>query len=505
MRPYTKQDILSIYEQLKTIAKKAAKDHNILKSIKYIEASAYWAYNFNWMYYDEELENLLKHISQEITECVDIINLNSNRAVFLDSFCLDNRGLTQQYLRAMMRNGMSILYICTANSIKENSDILKELKEYSGSSLVLFNDKRYNPIEKTIVIKKTIEKYNPSHVFLHLTPWETSALMACHSINGPSIYNINLTDHAFWMGASFINFNVEFRLYGTSVSLEKRGLKKSQILFLPYYPITPISLDFKGFPELPSNSIIVFTGGGLYKMLGMNDIFFRMMERILSVSENVYILVAGFNYSNVFENKCSKIKGGNRIRQIGIRKDIDEVFAHCDIFLGTYPTSGSLMVQYAAKHGKPIVSYRNINDEENALEEILNCNSDDFKTYTSLEEMTEYASKLIKDADYRLNEGKRMASFIITPDQFEKNFCKMKDLHEPIKNKGNYSIDYDSFFKRYLELENAQFLATKSMVRLMKLETIWSLSSYRCNFCEQLFKLFVARIRRLMSCRFFSV
>ena len=46
-------------------------------------------------------------------------------------------------------------------------------------------------------------------------------------------------------------------------------------------------------------------------------------------------------------------------------------FQNCDLFLSTYPTSGGLMCQYAAKYGKPILAYRDKSDMENAVEEMV--------------------------------------------------------------------------------------------------------------------------------------
>ena len=124
MKPYTKEDVISIYEQIKNFAKKSAQKRKWLKSLRFIEASANWAYNFNWIYYDEELESLLKKNAENTLGDIVITNPEPQKAVIIDSFCLDNRGLTQQYMRAMMSNGMEILYICTANTVKERSDIL---------------------------------------------------------------------------------------------------------------------------------------------------------------------------------------------------------------------------------------------------------------------------------------------------------------------------------------------------------------------------------------------
>ena len=472
---------------------------HINRALKGLEAASIWAYNLNFVYTDADAEKLIKDIAENKIERKQIDNPIHNRCVLIDSFLLDNRGLSQQYLRAMMANDMEILVVYTTAGGNIGRDTLSEIKSYNKAKFLSFK-KGMDLIEEAQQINKSIEVFSPAHIFLHLTPWDVVALMACHSIKGPKTYQINLTDHAYWAGANFIDYNLEFRPYGYTVSLEKRGLKAEQLLALPYYPITPISSEFKGFPDLPPNVIKVLTGGALYKMLGKNDIFFHMMERILSVSPYVYILVAGFNPNRSFNEKVSKIKGGDRVVQIGIRHDIDAVFDNCDIFLETYPTSGALMAQYAAIHAKPMIAYRDENDMENAIEEVV-YSEKDYRSYTNLDAMTEYAEKLINDVDFRLTEGQKLHKNMINADHFNQSFFDIINNHHPISGWEKDNIDYEAFFNRYLELENQQFLATKAVIRCLKTNTFNAITICRKNLIEQSLKIFLIRIARLVASR----
>lgn len=51
-------------------------------------------------------------------------------------------------------------------------------------------------------------------------------------------YLINLQDQTFWLGGNAIDYSIEFRPFGASVSMERRGLKREQLLMLPFYPDT---------------------------------------------------------------------------------------------------------------------------------------------------------------------------------------------------------------------------------------------------------------------------
>lgn len=484
MKPYTRQDIENIYGDLMMSAHNNYARYRLADALNDIETAANWAYNFNHIYTDKDAEQLLMQIGDMAVEPVQIEMPKSDLCVLIDSFLLDNRGLSQQYLRAMMANNMHIIVVYTNAGGSIGKDTFSELKAYDKAEIASFT-KGIDKFEEAKQIVKLIKAFSPAHIFLHLTPWDTVALMACHAIKGPKVYQINLTDHAYWLGARFIDYSLEFRPYGMTVSLEKRGLRREQILGLPYYPITPVSADFAGLPDMPDDAVKVFTGGSLYKMLGKDDIFFRIMENILEIAPNVYIMVAGFNHDNRFDGKVSRIKGKERVLQIGIRRDIDAVFEHCDIYLGTYPMAGGLMSQYAAKHSRPIIAYHDEGDVMNEVEEMVNYYNRDFHSFTSLKEMSCYAERLVRDVVYRKEQGRSLHNAMMNEERFNSAFMATISEQKSLFQWSLDKIDYDSFFDRYLDLENSNgFCATKSLIRTQKLAIFSKVKGYNKNKIE---------------------
>ena len=72
------------------------------------------------------------------------------------------------------------------------------------------------------------------------TPEDVIGTTALYSYDGQFIrYQINLTDHAFWLGSQCFDKCIEFRSYGASISKEYREIQSSKItvtqndLFLP--------------------------------------------------------------------------------------------------------------------------------------------------------------------------------------------------------------------------------------------------------------------------------
>ena len=495
----TERDVLYVYSVLMKHAQKNFAKKEYLQSLDYLKAAAKWAYDFNYFYTDAVAESLLKQISKTCLKSISIdVSHSEKRFVLLDSFCWDNRGLTQQYLRAMMSMNADILYLQTGGDFSGGQDIIRELSEYKKAKVYSCEKFPKNDIERARILIEQIQAFAPSKIFLHLSPWDVVALMVCHSINGPLKYNINLTDHAYWMGGSFIDYNIEFRGYGKTVSLEKRGLKPEQLLALPYYPIKSKSAEFQGFPPLKEGTVKLFTGGSLYKMMGKQDVFFRMMDDILDLSNDTVILVAGFNSSSTFEQKKAGMKHGDRVVLIGIRRDIDAVFAHCDIYLGTYPFSGGLMSQYAAMNKKPIIAYAESDDVVNRLEGVINHYQDAVKTYSNWHAMLDYADRLIHDDKFRLQEGKRVSQALMTPKLFNKTFEEVISANEMLWKWSLEKIDYKSFADYYLELENNYLHAgMKSLVGHMKFKVLclfptlmrvympimWSLFKYHKRRC----------------------
>lgn len=472
----TSQDVSHVYSVLMKHAQDSSSKKKYLRSLYYMKVAANWAYNFNSFYADAEAEALLKRVSDVCLKHVSIdISHSENKFVLLDSFGLDNRGLTQQYLRAMMAMGAEILYLQTGGNFSKDRDIIRELSEYDKAHVFSFGKYPTNDIECAHILIEQIQIFAPSKIFLHLSPWDVVALMVCNSVIGPLKYNINLTDHAYWMGSSFIDYNIEFRSYGKTVSIEKRGLKPEQLLALPYYPIKSKYTEFQGFPSLKEGTIKLFTGGALYKMMGKQDIFFRMMDDILDLSADAVILVAGFNPSSVFEKKIARMKHGDRVILIGIRRDIDAVFAHCDIYLGTYPFCGGLMSQYAAANKKPIIAYAEPGDVGNYLEGLINHRQSGVTTFTDRQAMLNYAAKLIHDKDFRLQEGERINQALITPKLFYSAFEEVISSHKDSWNWDLEEIDYSSIANYYLELENRYLhLGMKCLVGYMRFTLLLS-------------------------------
>lgn len=449
-----RNEVISLYKKIKYFAKKEYLRNDIDSSLKNISLAANVAYKLNFIYKDDELESLLYEIAKKVItkSPAESNQLNSNKYVFIDALGYPNKGLTQQYLRGLMSMNVEILYI--SEYVEPSKRLIyDEIEQYTHGSLCLVPNSSY--IDKIKFIYTQIVDYKPKVILSHLTPWDVVATTVLYALPEIKRYNINLTDHAFWLGAGCFDYLFEFRNFGATVSEDKREFKSQQILINPFYPIID-ETPFLGFPKEVKDKVILFSGGDYYKIYGNNNKFLVMMKCILENNQDSILLFAGKGLNKkpvvdfIINNDLT-----NRFIIIDERSDINQVFAHSDIYLGTYPLSGGLMTQFAAYNSKPVVAYAEPNTTINNVEDLIfNSGAEEVQiTYTNIDEYYNEVQKLIQDGLYREEKGRYLKQALRTVEGF--NF-KLRDLLQN-GEKSHYihlKIEYENIFEHYLSLNN---------------------------------------------------
>ena len=455
-RDITRKDVVAIYDKILQNAERKIEYGDYDYSLKCIEAAASWAYKFNVFFSDVKAEILIKKIADK-TIGKKQIKTKENRFILLDTAGLDNRGLTQQYIRALEANKLDYLFVTLRSDISPLRDTIDEVHNSVYGQVMTFESSRLTYLEKAVCVREAIISFQARNILLHLMPWDVISLIAIYTIKGIQSYNINLTDHAFWLGSSFIDYNIDFRPYGKTISLQKRSIVKESILELPYYPIKPVSTSFSGLPSVPNDSVIIFTGGAPYKMDDKKNTFFNtIIDGILDISPKVVIFVAGYSsISDIFKLKISNMRNKERVYNIGIRKDIDEVYRHCDIYLQTYPLYGGLMAQYGVMHKLPVLAYVD-KDKKSGCEEITNHFGQAAKCFVDFSCFIDYAKQLINDEKYRKAEGEKLYKVMMNENLFNEKFKEVVLYKRVLFNWSTSEIDYDAHSNMYLMQENTQ-------------------------------------------------
>lgn len=469
-------------------------------SLRFLSTASSLAYHYNLVYNDDSLEILIDKISSEITS----FNLSSNqedKIIFYDSFGIDNKGLTHQYISAIASTGKPFLYLLNAESNSDCDLILSQLNNCPNAEVIIVdNDLSY--LSKINFINKVIINYNAAFSFMQMTPWDVVGVV-CWTVNSNiKRFQINLTDHAFWIGKNCFDFIIEFRGFGACLSNKYRKIPKEKIHILHYYPILN-SLPFSGFPFDIEGKTVIFSGGAYFKVYGENGVYFDILKRIINENQNIILIFAGSGDKRPFEEFIRKNCFQNNIYLIGPRSDINAVIARSDIFLSTYPINGGLMCQLAVANGKIPIVYSDPKFPFNYInlffKDSLKYNLD----FSDLDQFHLELNRIINDKEYRSSIQDNLKSIIPTVDEFNSDFVDLIYL-----NKSNLREDYKfvefqydlmSFHDLLLEIEN-NYLKSYLVVKLNKIYSFYfqyNFVDFFFSFVQLFFKNFALVIKKI--------
>lgn len=443
---YTNTDFTIVYERIVKEAEYEFSRKNFSDGIKYIQCAAEYQYNLNFRFSDARLDDLIIQLSDRLVQSIETYKPKKDNVIIYDCFALDSRGLTQQYLDALCYSDKYNIMLLHETSFSDKSaDIINYCATHGVRTEELGNCSFFEKEEKLL---RLIKDFRPEKVLYHLTPWSILPLSTFYAFKQIISYQINLTDHAFWLGPKLIDFSFEFRNFGAVLSIDKRKIKQEQILLQPYYPWTE-DKPFQGFPELVNGKVICFAGGWLYKTEGDNGMFYEIAKRILEENPNTIFLYAGDgDRSNV--NKFIKDNHfENRYLLLGNRTDINEVIKHIDIYINTYPIIGGLMSQFAAINGKPILTYKT-----KQVEDVVCQKGYSNIVFDTADELIHEANRLINDIDYRAEQGDIMRSLVTTQDDFRISFSDLFESDAPQNKIAKTTPDLE-YLKSYPERVNS--------------------------------------------------
>lgn len=423
---------------------------------------------FNWIYRDDEIEMLMRNMS------LNVFPINKNqpyqekeqKVVLIDDFCRSFI-LALQYIEAFSYANYEVLYITYKESTEaQERSIISKLQNYKNVTILVVETKAY--IERAREIYNAIINFQASKVFLHTTEFSDSLLALYALPTQINRYMINLSDQRFWIGATAIDYSLEFRPFGATVSCEKRGLKKEQLLYVPFYPIDDKN-KFQGFPDATNGKVVIFTGGDLYKTLDPNYVYWKLIKNLLDQNPEAVVLFAikhniGTKASNHVRKFISENGFEDRFVSIGFRNDICEVFKHCDIFMGTCPTSGSLMSQLAALYSKPILQFYLPETSDDETEQALCYNNNLTISYNDKKRFLEEARMLIQSEIYRKEKGCAIHQAMLKPHQFN-DILLDKILTHDSSDCLQKEVNHDKITERWLFAEKMGYMNTYSFIK----------------------------------------
>lgn len=401
----------NILEKLDNLCDKNFKNRKFKNLLQSMTIKAKLQYIINQQYVDDKLEQIIRQIVNERNHNFTH-HLDDNTILFYDGFGEDFRGLAYIYLRALVNLNYKIVYVTKKEAREKQPMISTLLNRKTSKTIYVSGEETY---KKLCQIEKIFEQERFSHAFFYTTPWDVAGEIAfCELENQCVRYQINLTDHAFWLGINAFDYSIEFRNYGAAISRDFRNIKEDKLLYLPYYPNVKTTA-FQGFPFDVKNKKIVFSGGALYKTEDKEHLFFKLIEYIIDNHDDVIFVYAGTGHSKELDSLIRMYP--DKVKQIDERKDLVEVLKRSYLYLNTYPISGALMIQYSViANCIPITLRRKWDDDVKGIllyEDMLDEIFDDY------DEVCQEIDRLLDDNEYYVKKKEILKNQVIGQEAFE--------------------------------------------------------------------------------------
>lgn len=430
----------NIIIKLKKAIRKAVNESKTEDALSLIKVTSNILYSVNQYYFDEDLENHIGLISKSLCKHDKNYEALENVILFYDGFGLNSRGLIQIYLKALCNIG-KVIYVSYEGSRGNIPDVLKLLKENGAEAYFIGNE---NYLDKIAELKNIFEFHKPQCAFLYTTPDDVVGISTFRIFdNCTTRYLINLTDHAFWLGKDAVDCFIEFRDYGASVSKKYRGISDEKIIKLPFYPQIDRNIKFAGFPKgMDESKRFIFSGGALYKTLGGDGLYYKLLDYMLNKYIDINFWYAGNGERSQMDILMKKYP--NRVFLTNERRDFFQIIEKCYFYLSTYPLCGGLMFQYAASAGKIPVTLKYDEDLTKGFllgNENLNFEFDDFDS------LKVGLDKFLCDVDFVRQQEKCFKESVIEEKVFHEQLEKICKY-----NSNDFAIDfYDIYTDRFRE------------------------------------------------------
>lgn len=390
-------------------------------ALEHISLLSNQLYQANQYYADDYLEKALINIQRKLARHFchqDIRDAAQNMVLFYDGFGLESRGLAYIYLRALVNKGYNVVYVTSILARGRLSRFEKLL--CAGNHEMIYIDTSSN-VAWYENLYKVIFQYKPAKAFLYTTPYDVAGIMVFNQLaRQVERYQINLTDHAFWLGVNAFDYCLEFRDIGASLSVQERKIPREKLLRQPYYPNIDRNIPFQGFPfHKKTGDYVVFSGGFLYKTIDEELTYYHIVEYLLLKYPQIIFWYAGVGSEEQIQpmrDLAEKYPG--RVYHTGERKDLFQVMKNVDMYISTYPMGGGLMSQYAALAGKPPLTISPCNDCCKAT--LMNTDELNIDT-ANIEEFLSRVEEYINGTAYKGEYLEKLRKSVISENEFEDN------------------------------------------------------------------------------------
>lgn len=405
---------------LTAIARVWAADGELEKALNAIATCALTQYTVNQRYMDPLLEDCLAQVAWKLPKPQPHLPPEDDRVLFYDGFGLARRGLVMIYLEALCPNRHVTLV--TRREWEQTMQDAIDLVQRSGGEVFLLDGQEKKA--DVLSLQDVICSSRAKHLFMYANA--DDVVVTAAFLNAPKDrvrYQINLTDHAFWLGSRCADKYIEFRDYGGAISHAFRAVPQEKLVKLPFYPQIGENRDFGGYPYPfdEENQLLVFSGGALYKTLSPDNYYYKIVDAMLQEHPQVVFWYAGTGDDSQLKQLMERYP--DRVWHTPERRDLFGVIQKSRFYLSTYPICGGLMFQYAAAAGKIPVTLKHDSISDGFLLEQDKLGIE----FATVEEVTREITRLIQDEYYLREKEARLSQSVQTPENFARQLNLLMD------------------------------------------------------------------------------
>lgn len=443
-----KEQVNLFLKELKNIAQKSILNHNLEKALAVVNSAATFLYQYNQTYTDKDLEDILLDIGrkdQELKMLPQNIGMIDERVVvFYDRFGLDIRGWALCYMKAFAKLNYQVYYVTSSAAEGKQPEIDVAIKNSNVHKVYIDFSQGYLSWAKELA--NVFKKYRPKTAFFYTTPDDVAGTIVFNRLQGVvTRYQIDLTDHAYWLGVNAVDYCIESRSIGAGIAVCHRGFKQEHIRILDGWPVVHDDIPFAGFDFSTQGKRIIFSGGALYKTLGDdNNTYYKMISHIIRKHKDIifYYLGNGDQSELIKLKKCYP----EQVYYAYERKDFFEIMKRCVLYFNTYPMFGGLMMRYAAMAGKLPITLKHEHDADGILfhQKELGIEYDDVQTLLA------DVDRLLTDEDYLQERERKMIGATILEEDFRRNLKSLIERQETEYSVPIEPVDTKKFRDEYI-------------------------------------------------------
>ncbi|MGO1043856.1 glycosyltransferase family protein [Clostridioides difficile] len=236
--------------------------------------------------------------------------------------------------------------------------LLKAVDESGGEIISL--DSVSDDYLKRAMALRTIAYDWADIVVLYVHMWDTIPVIAFGVDGKIPILHVNHYDSTFWLGASIADIVIDFSEVSQSITLNKRGIDKSEILPIPLREKEMFSKsEIRKKHNFDDDVTIILTIASERKYKSVNDInYFKIAKTLIENTENTIIIVVGVDTDNIYWDTLNRVTN-NRVMCFEITKNIDDFYKIADIYLESFMVGSHTSKLDAILYGLIPVKFKN--------------------------------------------------------------------------------------------------------------------------------------------------